>query len=491
MRAKARSGIDGAMGRGCQSPTWQETQAWPRAGDDGGCCSPCSAERDSSAGGWAWWTDHRYQSAMEEIESEIVAGRYAIACRNLDKLLSWKADPNGGIAYLLGSCELARGRNQAAGEAWARVVPGSAFSERAIGGGCVSSMNPGNLPPPSGSSTTPPWIPAMIGRPCSCCSCRCISELGRIDEAERLIEDRWEHLNASGEGALEPAIKLVRQHIELTLKATPVETVRAFLEQAVRLAPDDDRVWLGRANLAIRTGAYDEAERWLDACQQRRPEDVPVWRARLSWGIATNRIDVVQQALTHLPAAESNPAQLHRLNAWLAAQRGDVATERRELELLVAADPADVTALDRLAELAEKDGQPARAAELAAQESRNRSAARSLPETPRPETAHSRRGGNGPPGRAARPPVRGPSLSDHRDLGRPRPRGSPARPRAVERNPTASPRFSLFLASPLSESSAMDINNHNIFTCCEPTGGQHAPRPVYLANKLICFSLSR
>ena len=74
-------------------------------------------------GGWAWWTDRRYKSAMEEIESEIVAGRYAIACRNLDKLLSWKADPNGGIAYLLGSCELARGRNQAAGEAWARVVP--------------------------------------------------------------------------------------------------------------------------------------------------------------------------------------------------------------------------------------------------------------------------------------------------------------------------------------------------------------------------------
>ena len=69
-----------------------------------------------------------------EIESEIMAGRYAIACRNLDKLLSWKADPDGGIVYLLGSCELARGRNQAAGEAWARVVPGSAFSERAIRG---------------------------------------------------------------------------------------------------------------------------------------------------------------------------------------------------------------------------------------------------------------------------------------------------------------------------------------------------------------------
>ena len=63
------------------------------------------------------------------------------------------------------------------------------------------------------------------------------TELGRVDEAERLIEDRWEHLNASGEGALEPAIKLLRLHVELTLKPTPVETIRLFLDQAARRLP--------------------------------------------------------------------------------------------------------------------------------------------------------------------------------------------------------------------------------------------------------------
>src|SRR5262249_37943561 len=85
-------------------------------------------------GGWAWWVERRYTSAMAEIKSEILAGRYAIACRNLEKLLSWKADSDGEIVYNLGSCELALGRDQAAGEAWARVVPGSAFLERAIRG---------------------------------------------------------------------------------------------------------------------------------------------------------------------------------------------------------------------------------------------------------------------------------------------------------------------------------------------------------------------
>jgi tetratricopeptide (TPR) repeat protein len=316
------------------------------------------------SGGWAWWTDRRYQSAMVEIEAEIKAGQYTIACRSLEKLLSWKADPKGGIVYLLGSCELARGRTQAAGEAWARIVPGSAYSEKAIRGRMRLFHESGHLAAAERlihdaaedrrndrTALLMLLVPIYV-------------QQGRIDEAVRLIEARWEHLNKRVEGALEPAILLLWQHIELTSKPTPVETLRDFIDQAARLAPKDDRVWLGRANLAIRTGAYDEAGRWLDACQRLRPDDVPIWRGRLSWGIATGRIDVVEQALTHLPAAESRPAQLHRIHAWLASKRGDVETERRELERLLVADPADLTAVDRLARLAEGHGQPAQAAEL-------------------------------------------------------------------------------------------------------------------------------
>jgi enediyne biosynthesis protein E4 len=315
-----------------------------------------------AAGGWAWWTDRRYKSAMAEIESEIVAGRYAIACRNLEKLLSWKTDSNGGITYLLGSCELARGRNKAAAEVWARVVPGSGFSDRAVRGRLRLLHESGQLAAAEQLVNDAARNLRNDRTALLVLLVPMYSALGRIDEAERLIEDRWEHLNQKREGALEPAIKLVRQHIELTLKGMPVETVRTFLDRSAKLDPDDDRVWLGRANLAIRTGAYEEAEWWLDACQRCRPNDVPVWDARLRWGMATNRTDVVQQALTHLPAPESNPVGLHQLNAWLARQRGDVTTERHELELLVAADPAAVTSLDRLAELAEQEKQPERAA---------------------------------------------------------------------------------------------------------------------------------
>ena len=37
------------------------------------------------------------------------------------------------------------------------------------------------------------------------------------------------------------------------------EPLRDYLDQVGRLAPDDDRIWLARANLAIRAGSYDEA----------------------------------------------------------------------------------------------------------------------------------------------------------------------------------------------------------------------------------------
>jgi tetratricopeptide (TPR) repeat protein len=191
-----------------------------------------------------------------------------------------------------------------------------------------------------------------------------LTEQGRTDEAVGRIEARWERLNEKGEGAIEPAIQLLWQHIELTSTATPIETLRASIDQAGRLAPEDDRVWLGRANVAIRTGSHDEAGRWLDACRRRRPEDVPVWRARLELGLATHRIEDVEEAITHLPDAYWTPARRHQLSAWLASARGDEEAERRELGRLLTLDPANLAAIDRLADLAEKDRQTARVAEL-------------------------------------------------------------------------------------------------------------------------------
>jgi hypothetical protein len=55
--------------------------------------------------------------------------------------------------------------------------------------------------------------------------------------------------------------------------ASTLDAVERRLDEAGREAPDDDRVWLGRACLAIRKERLDEADEWLKKCLARRPDD--------------------------------------------------------------------------------------------------------------------------------------------------------------------------------------------------------------------------
>lgn len=314
-------------------------------------------------GWWAWWTDQSYRDAILQIELRMANGQYVMAARSLRNILARWPDC-GEAAILLARCEQERGRKEAAARALARVGPGSVFSHKAILGRMRLAHDQGHLAVAEQIVADAAADPGNDRSHTRFLLVPIFSQLGRIDEAERLIEERWERLNETGEGASEPAIDLVRMHIQLAFTPNTVEDARAYLETAAGLDPDDDRVWLGRANLAMRTGAYDEAKRWLDACLTRRPQDVPVWRVCLNWGMATNQLEIVRRALKHLPNEEFTIRQAHRLKAWLAANRADLSLERQELEHLLAEDPADRMALDRLAQLAEKAGQPAQASEL-------------------------------------------------------------------------------------------------------------------------------
>jgi thioredoxin-like negative regulator of GroEL len=300
----------------------------------------------------------RYRRAMAEAQQEIRAGRHGHAARKLAMLLAWKPDSDEAT-YWLGVCEKARGQAQAAFGAWERVSPGSPFSAQAIQGRMELLIERGRLAdaetlitramsdPRGDESRLGPFLGLVY------------SLQDRVEEREGVIEACWDRLNAAGEGASERAILLVRLHIQ----TSPIEEVRAFLDRAAQSAPDDDRVWLGKARLAIRDGSYDQAARWLEACLRRRPDDIPVRRARLDWALATRRLAEVQQAMGHLPPEESTPAQAQRLTARLAELRGDLDAERQALEHVVAIDRADLAALDRLAAIAEKEGQPDRAAD--------------------------------------------------------------------------------------------------------------------------------
>jgi thioredoxin-like negative regulator of GroEL len=314
-------------------------------------------------GVWNWWEIRSYRRAMAVIDDEIADGLNGLAARNLEALLAWKPNSDEAL-YRLGTCEMARGRIPAADAAWARVPPYSPFAAQAMVGRVQIQMELYRLADAEQMIEDALANPQIDGASLRAILAPVYLPQGRLDDTLRVIEARWDALDRAGEGASEAAINLLRLHIDVRLSPGETEVICAALEQAARTAPEDDRVWLARANQAIRDGAFDEAARWLDACLKRRPEDPAVWRARLNWAIKSNRVESARQALAHLPAETSTPAGVQKLSAWFAARRGDVAAERRALERLVTDDPADLAAVDRLAEIAIKDGQSDRASEL-------------------------------------------------------------------------------------------------------------------------------
>jgi thioredoxin-like negative regulator of GroEL len=312
---------------------------------------------------WHSWKTRHFRQAIAQVEAQMENGLYALAARQLAVILA--DNPESDEAnFLLGRCELARLRPEAARSAWARVPPDSRFAPQAILGNMQIAMEQGRLgeaeriisdaladPRVDGSS-----LPILLG-PIYC-------QQGRVQETLRLLELRWGVLNKSGEGASDAAMNLVRAHIELRQTPIPIDAVAAGLEYAGRLAPDDDRMMLGKANLALRTSATGEAGRLLEVCRRLRPDDPPVWRARLDWAVATHRVADVRECLKLLPADETTPAQIDKLTAWLARELRDSALERHALERAIASDPTDFLSLERLQELLVQAGQPDRAAAL-------------------------------------------------------------------------------------------------------------------------------
>ena len=317
----------------------------------------------SIAIGLRWWQARQFRHAIAEIESIMAAGRYPLAAHRLNEMLI--ADPGcDEAAYQLGVCERARGRTKEADHAWARVTPASSFFSRAVSERMALMVDIGRF-----ARAEEIVDEAAEARPKDRAALRILllplfNQEGRLEDVERLIEDRWQGLHETGEQASELAVNLGRLSLDMQWNRPPTDLLRADLDRAAKLAPDDDRVWLGQANLAIRTKSFETAERLLDACLKIRPDDVSVCTARLNWAMAADRIEALEKAMTQLPARFVSRAQTERVQAFLAARYGDQDAERRALDRLVAADPFDRAAVTRLLELTRRDGQPERVTEI-------------------------------------------------------------------------------------------------------------------------------
>ncbi|MFO0889552.1 MAG: FG-GAP-like repeat-containing protein [Isosphaeraceae bacterium] len=259
--------------------------------------------------------------------------------------------------------------------AWSRVPPGSEFAAPA-----AASRPSADRPRPLRSAEE--LLERALGAAGrSAADVRRELELlyqfeGRGADVRRLILDSWSEVQ-------DPATVLKKLYI-FEITAYPVDAVTAHLDQADQ---EDDRIWLSRANLAIRTGKFQEAASWLDRCEQKRPGDRAVARSRMELSLAAGDAMAARRAISALPKDELDGTDVLRLRAWFAGRTGNAAEERKALEDLLEQDAGDVRALDRLAELAQAGGRSEEAIRLRGQKAAviaAREAYRRLLDHPRP-----------------------------------------------------------------------------------------------------------
>jgi enediyne biosynthesis protein E4 len=304
------------------------------------------------------WTlaELRFQAGLKQAKADIAARRFDAAGRWL-AAQSVARPEHAEAAFLLGICEGAAGRYEAAVSAWARVpLESSLGANAAISRVQTLVVDLGRFADAEAVFTAA--LPSMgLRAPQFRYS---LNELfyweGRLDEMRRILQEGWS-TSSDRAGNLRD-LWLIDSAVVMA------DRIQAAVEQASRKAPADDRVWLARANIDLLSGRFLGAARSLDACLKRRPEDPVVWRARLQWACAVDSVDEARHTLAHLPAECFSRTDLLALRAWFAAREGRADRERTALEQVIDHRPGDTQALERLAVLANESGQPDRANEL-------------------------------------------------------------------------------------------------------------------------------
>lgn len=309
-------------------------------------------------GGWRWWESRRLREELDRARDEIKAGRYNTA---RERLVALPKSYGGGdeVEYQLGICELYRGQRGAAIAAWERIPPGSDYAG-------LAAMQRGMLAMDSGHFARAEEILQdairRIDRTPGKDTERIYQALEFLYQIEGRKADARKLILASWPFAASPAAVL-KQLYRLDTSPTPEAMIQGVLAKADN---EDDRVWLARANLALRAGRLDEAARWLGRCVERRPDDPAVLRARLELARANGDLDSVWRAMDRLPADSLAGNEIHRLRAWLAARLGNRAAERSALSDVLRLEPGDTRTLDRLAAIAGEAGDLAEVARLRA-----------------------------------------------------------------------------------------------------------------------------
>jgi tetratricopeptide (TPR) repeat protein len=293
------------------------------------------------------------RAELERAQRAIADGRWGTAREELTQIVR-RRPGEGQALFLLGLCEEALGRPERALAAWERIAPDDpSHAQGAESRGSVlinlgryaqaeACLRQALTSAPADGRSPPLRALARLYRLLGC----------RAEVREALI--------AAWSGAPDPS-GLLEELWYNDSEPEPVDGWKFFLDAA---DPRDDRVWLGRARLAIETGRFAEADDWLKRCLDRRPDDPTVWRARLDLAVATGDVARFWEAARSIPLGSAPPEEIATLRAWLAERHGDRQVESQELARLVDLEPLDTRALERLADLMRGTGDLEAAARL-------------------------------------------------------------------------------------------------------------------------------
>jgi hypothetical protein len=297
----------------------------------------------------------RTRGELRLAQQEIARGRLGAARQRLVALTLRPGVLGGRANYWLGICEALGGRPDAALRAFARVPAGYAFDGAGAYHEAKANLSQGRLRAAEWRledtlAKGGPGLDPVRGL------LQHILEIEvRFDDVKPLL---WAHLQDADD-----PIRDLKELSNYDLERLPYEGLRATLEKAGQLAPQDDRVWLGKARLAIESGRWEDAALWLARCR-RACADGPVWRAWLEWGRGSGRPDQVALAAQQLERlGKLDTGERSSIHAWLHEQAGNTRSEAAALERWLRVEPAATTALERLAELAFRAGQGQRVAE--------------------------------------------------------------------------------------------------------------------------------
>src|SRR5262249_56574987 len=256
-------------------------------------------------------------------QPDLANGRLEAAHRRLTGLAKRRSELGGAAAYWLGICEALGGRPDAALRTFARVPEGFAFDPLGAYLEAKANMSHGRL--------------RAGGRRLE--QVRGLHGPGRDQASDLLseiyqIEVRFDDVRSLHRASLVEAEDPTRDLKELSnldLARVPYDGLKGALDKAGQLAPQDDRVWLGKARLAIQGGRWDEASAWLGRCREAGA-DAPVWRAWLEWAQGSGRPAEAIEAARRLGPGELDMGERLELLAWLDRRRGDTDAESPALQ---------------------------------------------------------------------------------------------------------------------------------------------------------------